>query len=150
MTWSLWRLAIRWVDLTKLQRWWSASPAVLWQLCLPKLFSVAYKLWRQMIYGGASSWPIVIICLEWKFGCSLISSGGPLFGILTALCLEMRLHFWQSGTFIFPNSHRAASPLCVGRWPFFPEQSHLISTSGGTMSGRHVHSHYPEPFINVL
>lgn len=33
---------------------------------------------------------------------------------------------------------------------FFPEQSHLISASGGTMSGRHVHSHYPEPFINVL
>lgn len=31
-----------------------------------------------------------------------------------------------------------------------PEQSHLISTSGGTMSGGHVHSHYPEAFINVL
>lgn len=38
----------------------------------------------------------------------------------------------------------------VAACDLFPEQSDLISTSGGTMSGRHVHSHYPDPFINVL
>lgn len=88
-------------------------------------------LWRLMIYGAASFWPIVIICLRWKFGCSLISSGGPVFGILTALCSEMRLHFCQSGTFIFPNSHRAASPLCVGRWPFFQSSPTWLAHQAG-------------------
>lgn len=78
--------------------------------------------WRPMIYGHAS-WPILIIRLEWKPGRSMISSGGPLLGILSALCLEMCLHFYQSGTSIFPNSHRAASLLCVGPVTFPPPQS---------------------------
>ncbi|CAK6973927.1 SKI family transcriptional corepressor 1%2C partial [Scomber scombrus] len=47
----------------------------------------------------------------------------------------------------FPPS--CVSALCRPM-TFFPEQSDLISTSGGTMSGRPVHSHYPDPFINVL
>lgn len=43
----------------------------------------------------------------------------------------------RSGTSIFPNSHRAASPALCGPADLFPrQQSDLISTSGGTMSGR--------------
>lgn len=134
-------LPIRRADLTKLQPAGSGDDDPSIRQCCDS--SAACKCWRRMIYG----WPIVIICLEWKLGCSMISSGGPLFGILTALCLEMRLHFCRSYSQI-PTELR----LCFVPPDdlFSPKQSHLISTSGGTMSGRHVLSHYPGPFINVL
>lgn len=81
----------------------------------------------------------------------MISSGGPLSGILTALLFGDASSFLPLPDLYIPK----IPPSCLSAFVpagdlFSPEQSDLISTSGGTMSGRHVHSHYPDPFINVL
>lgn len=79
----------------------------------------------------------------------MISSGEPLsWDIDRALFadassfLAVRPSYSQ-----IPTERR---PCFVSADDLPPQRSDLISTSGGTMSGRPVHCHYPDPFINVL
>lgn len=82
----------------------------------------------------------------------MISSGGPARGILSALCLGDASSFAAHRDARIPKVPvRCVSALCRPlTFPPLPSphQSHLISTSGGTMRGRaRVASHYPHcPF----
>lgn len=119
----------------------------------PPLAVLSGDLWPR------SMWPIVIICLGWKSGRSMISSGGPALGILSALCLggdasSFAAH--RDGPYIPKVPARCVSALCRPlTFPplLSPHQSHLISTSGGTMRGRArvwAAITHTAPFINVL
>lgn len=82
----------------------------------------------------------------------MISSGGPALGILSALCLGDASSFAAHRDARIPKvPARCVSALCRPlTFPplLSPHQSHLISTSGGTIRARaRVASHYPHcPF----
>lgn len=110
-------------------------------------------LWLFLV-ASDDLWPRFLTYTDNMFGMKtrplhdLIWRGSPrdieraLFGDVSSFLPVRDIHIPK-----FPPS--CVSSLCRPGDLSPPEQSHLISTSGGTMSGGHVHSHYPEALINV-
>lgn len=105
--------------------------------------------------SGRKTWPLR----------DLIWRGGLSPGYWPALCLEMRLHSRWSGTFRttqIPTEPRlrfvSADDLLFFSSSFFPFSPFFSSScsptwlahEAGQWVARPVHSHYPDPFINVL